>query len=256
MPDADKPTLIKKNVQDLRLDCVVCIGGNGTMDTAAKMMGLGINVVSIPKTIDNDVWGTDTTFGFDSAVSVATEAIDRLHSTASSHKRVMVIEVMGHKSGWIALYSGMAGGGDVILLPEIPYNITNVGNALIDRIKKGKFYSIVVVAEGINTTNPRKHAGEFIAEEIEYETGIETRQTVLGYIQRGGSPTSFDRNLATRMGGHAIELIANKQFGRMVALQGGIITSVDIRDVAGKQKYVSERDELLVEGRRIGVCFG
>lgn len=226
------------------------------MDTAAKMMGLGINVVAIPKTIDNDVWGTDTTFGFDSAVSVATDAIDRLHSTASSHKRVMVIEVMGHKSGWIALYSGMAGGGDVILLPEIPFNITNIGNALIDRIKKGKNYSIVVVAEGIPTTNPRKHAGEFIAEEIEYETGIETRQTVLGYIQRGGSPTSFDRNLATRMGGHAVELIATQQYGRMVALQGDKITSVDVRDVAGKQKYVSERDELLVEGRNIGVCFG
>ena len=256
MPDADKPTLLKENVKDLRLDCVVCIGGNGTMDTAAKMMGLGINVVAIPKTIDNDVWGTDTTFGFDSAVSVATDAIDRLHSTASSHKRVMVIEVMGHRSGWIALYSGMAGGGDVILLPEIPYNLTNVGNALIDRIKKGKYYSIVVVAEGIQTTNPRKHAGEFIAEEIEYETGIETRQTVLGYIQRGGSPTSFDRNLATRMGGHAVELIANQQYGRMVALQGAKITSLDIRDVAGKQKYVSSQDDLVVEGRKIGVCFG
>ena len=256
MPDADKPTLLKENVKDLRLDCVVCIGGNGTMDTAAKMMGLGINVVAIPKTIDNDVWGTDTTFGFDSAVSIATDAIDRLHSTASSHKRVMVIEVMGHRSGWIALYSVMAGGGDVILLPEIPYNITNVGNALIDRIKKGKYYSIVVVAEGIQTTNPRKHAGEFIAEEIEYETGIETRQTVLGYIQRGGSPTSFDRNLATRMGGHAVELIANQQYGRMVALQGAKITSLDIRDVAGKQKYVSSQDDLVVEGRKIGVCFG
>lgn len=256
MPDADKPTLLKENVKDLRLDCVVCIGGNGTMDTAAKMMGLGINVVAIPKTIDNDVWGTDTTFGFDSAVSIATDAIDRLHSTASSHKRVMVIEVMGHRSGWIALYSGMAGGGDVILLPEIPYNITNVGNALIDRIKKGKYYSIVVVAEGIQTTNPRKHAGEFIAEEIEYETGIETRQTVLGYIQRGGSPTSFDRNLATRMGGHAVELIANQQYGRMVALQSAKITSLDIRDVAGKQKYVSSQDDLVVEGRKIGVCFG
>ena len=256
MPDADKPTLLKENVKDLRLDCVVCIGGNGTMDTAAKMMGLGINVVAIPKTIDNDVWGTDTTFGFDSAVSIATDAIDRLHSTASSHKRVMVIEVMGHRSGWIALYSGMAGGGDVILLPEIPYNITNVGNALIDRIKKGKYYSIVVVAEGIQTTNPLKHAGEFIAEEIEYETGIETRQTVLGYIQRGGSPTSFDRNLATRMGGHAVELIANQQYGRMVALQGAKITSLDIRDVAGKQKYVSSQDDLVVEGRKIGVCFG
>ncbi|MBR4380839.1 MAG: 6-phosphofructokinase [Bacteroidaceae bacterium] len=256
MPDIDKPSLIKKNVQDLRLDCVVCIGGNGTMDTAAKMMALGINVVSIPKTIDNDVWGTDTTFGFDSAVSIATDAIDRLHSTASSHKRVMVIEVMGHKAGWIALYSGMAGGGDIILLPEIPFNISNVGNTLIDRIKKGKNYSIVVVAEGIKTSNPRKHAGEFIAEEIEYETGIETRQTVLGYIQRGGAPTSFDRNLATRMGGHAVELIANQQFGQMVALQGRKITSIDIRDVAGKQKYVSERDDLVVEGRKIGVCFG
>ena len=247
MPDADKPALIKNNIQDLRLDCIVCIGGNGTMDTAAKMMALGINVVSIPKTIDNDVWGTDTTFGFDSAVSVATDAIDRLHSTASSHKRVMVIEVMGHRSGWIALYSGMAGGGDVILLPEIPFNISNVGNALIDRIKKGKSYSIVVVAEGIKTSNSRKHAGEYIAEEIEYETGIETR---------GGTPTSFDRNLATRMGGHAVELIANQRFGRMVALQGNKISSVDIRDVAGKQKYVSDRDDLIVEGRRMGVCFG
>ena len=256
MPDADKPQLLKKNVQELRLDCVVCIGGNGTMDTAAKMMGLGINVVAIPKTIDNDVWGTDTTFGFDSAVSIATDAIDRLHSTASSHKRVMVIEVMGHKAGWIALYSGMAGGGDVILVPEIPFNITNVGNVLIDRIKKGRSDSIVVVAEGIKTPSNRKPAGEYIAEEIEYETGIETRQTVLGYIQRGGGPTSFDRNLATRMGGHVVELIANQQYGRMVALQGSKITSVDIRDVAGKQKYVSEKDDLVVEGRRIGVCFG
>lgn len=256
MPDVDKPSLLKKNVQDLRLDCVVCIGGNVTMDTAAKMMGLGINVVAIPKTIDNDVWGTDTTFGFDSAVSIATDAIDRLHSTASSHKRVMVIEVMGHKSGWIALYSGMAGGGDVILVPEIPFNISNVGNVLIDRIKKGRKDSIVVVAEGIPTNNSRKSAGEYIAEEIEYETGIETRQTVLGYIQRGGSPTSFDRNLATRLGGRAVELIANKQFGQMVAVQGSKITSVDIRDVAGKQKYVSDRDDLIVEGRKLGVCFG
>ena len=217
--DVDKPALILQNIQEMGLDCVVCIGGNGTQKTAAKFAAMGVNIVSVPKTIDNDIWGTDISFGFDSAVSIATDAIDRLHSTASSHKRVMVIEVMGHKAGWIALYSGMAGGGDVILVPEIPYNIKNIGNTILERLKKGKPYSIVVVAEGI-LTDGRKRAAEYIAQEIEYETGIETRETVLGYIQRGGSPTPFDRNLSTRMGGHATELIANGQFGRMIALKG------------------------------------
>ena len=253
--DVDKPSLILRNVSELGLDCLVCIGGNGTQKTAAKLAAMGLNIVSIPKTIDNDIWGTDFSFGFDSAVSIATEAIDRLHSTASSHKRVMVIEVMGHKAGWIALYSGMAGGGDIILLPEIPFDIHRIGDAIINRLKKGKPYSIVVVAEGIQTDG-RKRAGEYIAQEIEYETGIETRETVLGYTQRGGSPTPFDRNLSTRMGGHATELIANGQFGRMITLKGNEISSVPLDEIAGKLKLVTEDHDLVVQGRRMGVCFG
>ena len=251
----DKPGRMLKTIEELQLDCIVCIGGNGTQKTAYKLAQLGINVVSIPKTIDNDIWGTDRSFGFDTAVTIATEAIDRLHSTASSHQRVMVIEVMGHKAGWIALHSGMAGGGDVILLPEMPYSIRNIGNTIIERLKKGKTYSIVVVAEGIQTIDG-KRAAEYIAQEIEYETGIETRETVLGYIQRGGSPTPFDRNLATRMGGHATELIANKQFGRMVALQGEKIGSIPLEEVAGKLKLVTEDHDLIVQGKRMGICFG
>lgn len=251
----DKPAMMLKTIRDRRLDCVVCIGGNGTQKTAAKLAATGVNVVTVPKTIDNDVWGTDISFGFDSAVSIATDAIDRLHSTASAHQRVMVIEVMGHKAGWIALYSGMAGGGDIILLPEIPFDIHRIGDAIINRLKKGKPYSIVVVAEGIPTLGGKKTA-QYIAEEIEYETGFETRETVLGYIQRGGAPTAFDRNLATRMGGHATELIANGQFGRMVSLQGSEITSVPLSEVAGKLKLVTADHDLVVQGRRMGICFG
>lgn len=251
----DKPALILQNVKEMGLDCIVCIGGNGTQKTAAKLTGIGLNVVSVPKTIDNDIWGTDLSFGFDSAVSIATDAIDRLHSTASAHKRVMVIEVMGHKAGWIALYSGMAGGGDIILIPEMSYDIRNIGGTIIDRLKRGKPYSIVVVAEGIQTDG-KKRAGEYIAQEIEYETGFETRETVLGYIQRGGSPTSFDRNLATRMGGHATELIASGKFGRMVALKGSTITSELLTDVAGKLKLVTPDNDLIVQGTKMGICFG
>lgn len=255
MPEQNKPALIEHNIRELGLDCLVCIGGNGTQKTAAKLAAMGINIVSVPKTIDNDIWGTEISFGFDSAVAIATDAIDRLHSTASSHKRVMVIEVMGHKAGWIALYSGMAGGGDVILIPEIPYNIHNVGAAILERLRQGKNYSIVVVAEGIGTDG-RKRAGEYIAQEIEYETGIETRETVLGYIQRGGSPTAFDRNLSTRMGGHATELIANGEFGRMVRVKDGRISSVALSEVAGNLKLVTEDEDLVIQGRRMGVCFG
>ncbi len=251
----DKPAMLLQTIRERQLDCIVCIGGNGTQKTAAKLAEAGVNVVSVPKTIDNDVWGTDISFGFDSAVSIATEAIDRLHSTASSHQRVMVIEVMGHKAGWIALYSGMAGGGDIILLPEIPFDIHRIGDAIINRLKNGKPYSIVVVAEGIATRDGKK-AAQFIAEEIEYETGFETRETVLGYIQRGGSPTAFDRNLATRMGGHATELIAGGQFGRMVALQGDVIGSIPLSETAGKLKLVTEENDLVVQGRRMGICFG
>ena len=251
----NKPALMLKTIKDMQLDCLVCIGGNGTQKTAAKLAQAGVNIVSIPKTIDNDVWGTDMSFGFDSAVTIATEAIDRLHSTASAHQRVMVIEVMGHKAGWIALHSGMAGGGDIILIPELEYDIRNIGNTIIERLKKGKTYSIVVVAEGIKTIDGKK-AAEYIAQEIEYETGFETRETVLGYIQRGGAPTAFDRNLATRMGGYATEMIANGQFGRMVALQGDKIGSVPLEEVAGKLKLVNEDHDLIVQGKRMGICFG
>ena len=251
----EKPTMILNTIKERELDCIVCIGGNGTQKTAAKLAEIGVNVISIPKTIDNDVWGTDMSFGFDSAVSIATDAIDRLHSTASSHQRVMVIEVMGHKAGWIALYSGMAGGGDIILVPEIPFNIHSIGDTIINRLKKGKPYSIVVVAEGIPTINGKK-AAQYIAEEIEYETGFETRETVLGYIQRGGSPTAFDRNLATRMGGYATELISKQDFGKMVALKGNTITSIPLSEVAGKLKLVTEGNDLVIQGRRMGICFG
>lgn len=251
----DKPALIERNIAELGLDCLVCIGGNGTQKTAFKLAQRGIKVVTIPKTIDNDVWGTDYSFGFDSAVSIATDAIDRLHSTASSHKRVMVIEVMGHKAGWIALYSGMAGGGDVILIPEIPYDIHEIGAVILNRLKRGKPSSIVVVAEGIKTAGG-KRVGACIAEEIEFETGIETRETVLGYIQRGGSPTAYDRNLATQMGGYATELIARGKFGHMVALKGDAMTAVPLDEVAGRLKLVTPEHELLVQGRRMGIYFG
>ena len=251
----DKVEAMKHTYHKLNLNCLVVLGGNGTHKTANLLREEGLNVVTLPKTIDNDLWGTDMTFGFQSAVDIATDTIDRIHTTATSHSRVFIIEVMGHKAGWIALYSGMAGGGDVILVPEIPYSIKNIGNTILERLKKGKPYSIVVVAEGIQTDG-RKRAAEYIAQEIEYETGIETRETVLGYIQRGGSPTPFDRNLSTRMGGHATELIANGQFGRMVTLKGDDIASIPLEEVAGKLKLVTEDHDLVIQGRRMGICFG
>lgn len=251
----ERNRIILDNIREMGLDAVVCIGGNGTQKSAAKLSEIGVNVVSVPKTIDNDVWGTDQTFGFDTAVSIATEAIDRLHSTASSHKRVMVIEVMGHKAGWIALHSGMAGGGDIILIPEMNYNINSIGDIIVERVKKGKTHTIVVVAEGIQH-DMTKRAGEYIAQQIEYETGIETRETVLGYVQRGGSPSSYDRILATRMGAHAAELIADGNFGKMVCLRGNEITSVPLGEVAGKLKLVTEDNDLIIQGRKMGVYFG
>ena len=214
----DKVKAMKSNYKKMKLDCLVTLGGNGTHKTANMLAEEGLNVIGLPKTIDNDIWGTDVTFGFHTAVDIATEVIDRIHTTAASHGRCMVIEIMGNKAGWLTLYSGMAGGGDVILIPEIPYNIHRIGETILNRLKKGKPYSIVVVAEGIPTLGGKK-AAQYIAEEIEYETGFETRETVLGYIQRGGSPTAFDRNLATRMGGHATELIANGQFGRIALIE-------------------------------------
>ncbi|MDL2266032.1 6-phosphofructokinase [Parabacteroides sp. OttesenSCG-928-G21] len=248
-------SIIKQNYEELSLDCIVCIGGNGTQKTANLLSEIGLNIIGVPKTIDNDVWGTDVSFGFNTAVNIATDSIDRLHSTASSHKRVMVVEVMGHKAGWIALHAGMAGGADVILLPELGYDIEKVNEAILDRAHRGKPYSIVVIAEGLQTPDGRRPA-DYITSAIEEGTGIETRETVLGYTQRGGSPSPFDRNLATRLGGHATELIANKQFGRMVCMKGDHVDSIPLSEVAGKLKIVTPDNELILQGRRMGITFG
>lgn len=252
----EKPQIIIDSYHELGLDCLVCIGGNGTQKTAYKVSQLGLNVIGIPKTIDNDVWGTDVTFGFDSAVDIATEAIDRLHSTASSHKRVMVIELMGHNAGWITLYAGMAGGADVILLPELGYNIKKVNQAIINRAQKGKHFSIVAVAEGLVVDNKKGNPSGNISLLIEKGTGIETRETILGYVQRGGSPSAFDRNLGTRLGGYAIELIANKKFNQMVCLKSEKISSLPLSEVAGKLKLVPSDHDLIIQGERMGISFG
>jgi 6-phosphofructokinase 1 len=248
-------SLIRSRYKKLGLDCLVCIGGNGTQRTTSMLADLGLNVIGIPKTIDNDVWGTDISFGFDTAVNIATEAIDRLHTTAGSHRRVMVVEVMGHHAGWIALYAGMAGGADVILLPELGLDIDRVAETLIERERKGKPYSIVVVAEGLVTPS-RKRPTDYVTDMIKELTHIETRETVLGYIQRGGAPSPFDRNLATRLGGHAAELIARGDFGRMVCMRGEEVSSIPLRDVAGKLKLVNPDHQLIIQGRRMGINFG
>lgn len=251
----DKPQTIKKNYEELGLDALVCIGGNGTQKTANLLSKEGLNVIGIPKTIDNDVYGTDVTFGFDSAVWIATDAIDRLHTTANSHKRVMVIEVMGHHAGWIALYSGIAGGGDVILIPEMEYDLEVIANCLIERNRKGKPYSIVVVAEGIEKPK-KKSAAAYIGKKITKMTGLETRETILGYIQRGGSPSPSDRILATRYGAYAAELIHKREFGTMVSLHGNNIAAVPLSEVGGRLSLVGHNHHLIVKGKRMGVCFG
>lgn len=251
----DKPEVICRNYHKLGLDALVCIGGNGTQKTACKLSQMGLNVIGVPKTIDNDVWGTDITFGFDTAVNIATDAIDRLHSTASALKRVMVVEVMGHHAGWIALYAGMAGGADVILIPEIAFDLHEVNRVISDRSRRGKPYSIVVVAEGIRRDAKRKPV-DYIARSIADGTGIETRETVLGYIQRGGNPSPFDRNLATRLGGHATELISKGKFGRMVCLQNDRIHSIPLAEVSGRLKLVTPEHDLITQGQRMGISFG
>lgn len=253
--EIDKPKLITKHYKEIGLDCIVCIGGNGTMETAGLLAKGGLNVIGIPKTIDNDVWGTDVTFGFDSAVNIATEAIDRLHTTANSHKRIMVIEVMGHHAGWIALYSGVAGGGDVILIPEIGYDIKHIAKYLKQRAIAKKSYSIVVVAEGL-VPGKKNPSGNYIANKIKELTGLETRETVLGYVQRGGSPSPMDRVLATRYGAYAAELIVKKEFGKMVGVKKNKITSVDLSEVGGKLRLVDPEHSLIAKAKSMGTCFG
>ncbi len=251
----DKPDTIRQNYDSLELDALVCIGGNGTMKTANMLSKQGLNVVGIPKTIDNDVWGTDITFGFESAVEIATEAIDRLHTTANSHQRVMIIEVMGHNAGWLALFAGTAGGGDIILLPELPYNIRSVCKKVESRFEDNKPYSIVVVAEGIERPEKRM-AASYIAEAIGTYTGRETRETVLGYIQRGGSPSPFDRILATQYGAFAAQCIAEGNFGTMTAVIDNKTVAVPLSEVGGKTRLVQPDDPLVIIARRMGISFG
>jgi phosphofructokinase-like protein len=254
--DMRKPVLIKEHYEQMNLDCLVCIGGNGTLKTAHLLAEEGLNVVGIPKTIDNDVWGTDLSFGFDSAVNIATEAIDRLHSTANSHKRIMIIELMGHNAGWIALYSGMAGGGDVILIPEIQYDEKKIAEYLINRFRENKAYSIMVVAEGIKIPVKDESAARYLSRRITELTGIETRETVLGYIQRGGTPSPMDRVLATRYGSAAADLIAKREFGKMVALRNNEITSVPLADVAGRLNLVNPDNTMVIKAKNMGTSFG
>lgn len=254
--EISKPVLIKEHYEQMDLDCLVCIGGNGTLKTAHLLEQEGLNVVGIPKTIDNDVWGTDLTFGFDSAVNIATEAIDRLHSTANSHKRIMIIELMGHNAGWIALFSGIAGGGDVILIPEIPFDENKIAGYLLNRSRENKPYSIMVIAEGIKTPGKEVSAGRYLSKRISELTGLETRETVLGYIQRGGTPSPMDRVLATRYGAAAVDLIAKREYGNMVALRNSEITSVPLADIAGKLKLVEQDNSMVNKAKNMGTCFG
>jgi 6-phosphofructokinase len=255
MDEIDKPALIKENYDALGLDCLVCIGGNGTQRTASKLSAYGLNVIGMPKTIDNDVWGTEQTFGFHSAVGIATEAIDRLHTTANAHKRVMIIELMGHNAGWLTLYAGVAGGGDVILIPEIPYDLNVIVNYLKDRNARKKSSSIIVVAEGIKTKKGMP-AGQYIARQLSKHVDEQMRETVLGYIQRGGSPSPFDRILATRFGAYAAHLIAEGNFGQMVAMQHDHVTSIPLSETEGKLKLVPADHRLIQRAMDISTCFG
>ncbi len=243
------------NVKKFGIDAIVAIGGEDTLGVAAKLSEMGIHVVGVPKTIDNDVSGTDYTFGFDTAVAIVTEAIDRLHTTAESHHRVMVVEVMGRHAGWIATVSGIAGGADEILIPEVPFDLDEVCRHIRARCESGKSFSIVVAAEGakpkngegVITQSTKTDAfghvrlggvGNYLREEIENRLGMETRVTVLGHVQRGGSPTAHDRVLATRFGVRAVELVREKNYGKMVALHGDTIVAVPIEEAVATLKTV------------------
>jgi len=268
--DRSQKALDNYNAWDL--DAVIAIGGDGTMNIAQRLREMGMNIVGVPKTIDNDLQATDLTFGHDSAVFVVAEALDRLHTTASSHHRVMVIEVMGRYAGWIALNGGLAGGADIILIPEIPFEWQYVYDKVISRNMRGKRFSIICVAEGAKPLgeemkikeidNKRTDAirlggiGEYVSNKISQETGLETRFTVLGHLQRGGIPTPFDRILSTKFGTSAIELVMERKFGRMVALKGDRIIDIDIRDAIAHQKLVEPDNQAVKAAKAVGVSFG
>jgi len=296
----DMTDLIVENYRKHHLDALVCLGGGGTQKNAWHLAKAGLNVVTLPKTIDNDVAGTDVTFGFDTALGIATEAVDRLHSTAHSHHRIIVVEVMGHKAGWLALGAGVAGGADVILVPEIPYEVDSVAAAILKRFRSEKRFSIVAVAEGalsreqaeaaakekgkekekekVKDSGGKKGkdgkkkgkekesavAGEghesgralALARQLEERTGLESRVTILGHLQRGGTPSAADRFLATRLGTAAADLVAERKFGVMVAARGEGTKPVPLEEIVGKRKVVPLDHPWIASARALGTCLG
>ena len=268
----DKVEAMKHTYYKLKLECLVILGGNGSQKTANLLREEGLNIVSLPKTIDNDLWGSDLTFGFHSAVDVATNAIDCIHTTAASHGRVFIVEIMGHKVGWLALYAGIAGGADIILLPEIPYDIDKIAKTLDNRIANGKKFSILAVAEGalskeeaaMKKKDFKKARAEMkypsivyrLADELASRVDNEIRVCVPGHFQRGGSPCAYDRVLSTRFGAAAARLIREKNYGNMVGLVNGKIVPVPLSEVAGKLKTVPVDCEEILAAREIGISFG
>ncbi len=261
-----------KNAEAIGLDAVVCIGGDGTMTVAHGLIQKGLRVVGVPKTIDNDLYGTDVTFGHDTAVSIAADAIDRIHTTAMSHHRVMIVETMGRYTGWLTLNAGLASGADVIIIPELEYDLDTICDIVKERSYRGRKFSIIAVAEGAKPRGGELTVARTVEDspekvrlggvsiklgnDIEDQTGLETRATVLGHLQRGGSPTAYDRVLATRYGVAAAELVATHQFDRMVALRGTKITSVPIAEVSGKSRKVDKKNPLLRTVYSTGASLG
>ncbi len=268
----DKVEAMKQNYYKLKLDCIVILGGNGTHKTANLLREEGLNVVTLPKTIDNDLWGTDMTFGFQSAVDIATEAIDRIHTTADSHGRVFIVEVMGHKVGWLTLNAGMASGADIILIPEIPYDIDKIIDKIHERTNWGSKFTILAVAEGaISKKDAKLSKKEYkekmkdykypsvsyeIADLIRQKTDYDVRVTVPGHTQRGGSPCPYDRVFASRLGSEAGKLILKEEYGFMVGIKNREIIKVPLEDVAGKLKSVSADATIVKEAKMLGISFG
>lgn len=257
---------LAQNMRRMGLDALVIIGGEGSQGIASELAKYGVRAVGVPKTIDNDLYGSDRTFGFDTALTVATEALDRLHTTAASHDRVMVLEVMGRDAGWIALHSGLGGGADIILIPEIPFSIEAVASKVMSRDFQGSNFSIIVCAEGAlekggqqiyqSSTGTLGGIGSYVANEVAKRTGKDTRVVVLGHLQRGGEPTPYDRILATRFGAAAVRELAEGRYGEVVVLRGGIITTIPMAECAGKVKTVPIDDEMVRTARGLGISFG
>jgi 6-phosphofructokinase 1 len=260
------------NAMEMGLDAIVCIGGDGTMSGAAGLAEKGLTFIGVPKTIDNDLYGTEVTFGFNTAVVTATDALDKVHTTASSHHRVMIVEVMGRYAGWIALHAGVASGSDVILIPEIPYDLDSICNYVIQRSRHGKRFSIITVAEGAmpkggqmvisktikDSPDPLRLGGiaNVLANQIETKTKLECRAVILGHVQRGGTPSAFDRTLATSFGYHALELLMQGKVNRLVVRKKGELADVPLSEVAGKIRTVQPNNQLIQAARAVGTSFG